>query len=165
MITLSIDGSTKATGIAIFQDTTLVKYDCIYAKDNDTIDRILKMANEIKNICIKYKVNQVCMEEVLPEDVKHNDKVYTSLKYLQAAVVFVLHSLGLRYEFKTASWWRSRCGIRTGRGIKREELKLASIAFVRDEYNIQVTDDIADAIGLGFAYVGAGPKPDCYDWS
>ena len=153
MNTLAIDGSTKATGIAVFRDKQLIYYDCLYETSTDTIKRILSMANRIKDICVKYSIEQIVMEDVLPEDVKHNDNTYTPLKYLQAAVVFVTHSLGVPVEFKTASWWRSRCGIKTGPGIKRNTLKAKSIETVRLMYDIDTTDDIADAICLGVAYI------------
>ena len=35
----------------------------------------------------------------------------------------------------------------------REKLKQADIDFVKKIYNIEVNDDIADAIGIGHSYV------------
>ena len=55
-------------------------------------------------------------------------------------------------EFFTASEWRKRCGIRTGRGITRDKVKAADIKFVKDTYNIDANDDICDAICIGYAY-------------
>ena len=55
-------------------------------------------------------------------------------------------------EYVYPGTWRKDCGIRTGRGIKREALKKADIQFVKDNYNIDVNDDIADAICIGHAY-------------
>ena len=166
MNTLAIDGSTKATGIAVFENKELKYYTCIYEKGNDTIGRILRMANAIKTVCGTYEIHQIVMEDVIPEDVKHNDNVYTALKYLQAAVVFVVYGLNIPIEFKTASWWRSRCGIRTGPGIKRDKLKEQSIEFVKIKYNKEVTDDIADAVCLGCAYLGIGSKTELqpFNW-
>ena len=51
------------------------------------------------------------------------------------------------------SSWRATCGIKVGGGIKREELKTEDIKFVERNYNISVNDDIADAIGIGHAYI------------
>ena len=59
-----------------------------------------------------------------------------------------------KIEYVYPSQWRSACGIKTGRGIKRESLKEKGIKFVKDTYNIDnINDDIADAIGIGHAYV------------
>jgi Asp/Glu/hydantoin racemase len=52
-----------------------------------------------------------------------------------------------------ASHWRAVCGIKTGKGIKREALKQASRNLVKQIYNADVNDDISDAICLGMAYL------------
>lgn len=153
MITLSIDGSTKSTGVAIFDQGKLKYYQCIKASDSNTYKRIKKMVRRIKELCQQYKPTDVIMEEILPQDVKHNNNTYKPLIYLQAAVVLEMDGLGLKVNLSTASHWRSICGIHTGRGIKRDELKSASIKLVKMIYNIQVNDDISDAICLGIAYV------------
>lgn len=153
MITLSIDGSTKSTGVAVFEQGKLKYYQCIKASDSNTNKRIKKMINRIKQICEQYKPTDIVMEQILPEDVKYSQNTYKPLIYLQAAVVLGLDELDKKICLYTASHWRSVCGIRVGRGIKREELKKASQRLVQMIYNIQVNDDISDAICLGIAYI------------
>jgi hypothetical protein len=51
------------------------------------------------------------------------------------------------------SEWRKVCGIKTGTGVRRESLKPLDIAFAKNTYGLDVNDDIADAIGIGHAYV------------
>lgn len=52
----------------------------------------------------------------------------------------------------TASSWRSRIGIHTGRGVKRQELKKLDISYVLENYGISANDDVCDAICLKDAY-------------
>lgn len=52
------------------------------------------------------------------------------------------------------SSWRSYCGIKIGKK-KRAELKQDSIDFVKDEFKIEVNDDVADAIGIGIGYINS----------
>ena len=75
--------------------------------------------------------------------------------WLQAAIAFTVHDNfpQIKIEYLYPSEWRSACGIRTGKGIKREELKLEDIRFVEEKFNIKVNDDEADAIGIGYAYI------------
>ena len=47
--------------------------------------------------------------------------------------------------------WRAKVGIKTGRGITRTSLKPMDIKFARDTFGIDVNDDIADAIGVGYS--------------
>ena len=162
-IIMAIDGSTKSTGIAIFNGENLVHYECISSTKTDTLARIKLMTSKIKELHQKYEVTEVIMEDVIPEDVHHNDNVYTSLKYLQAAVVLGLHDYGQSVNFYVSSEWRKKCGIRTGRGIKRETLKAADVAFVKSNYNIDVNDDIADAICIGWAYTHNTPLATAAD--
>ena len=72
--------------------------------------------------------------------------------YLQASIVLMFHQKKQKVEFYTASHWRKLCGIKTGGGIKRETLKKASIQLIKEKYNVDVNDDIADSICLGYAY-------------
>ena len=155
MKVLAIDASSKSTGVAIFQDTKLIHYECITSLKADSFQRIQIMKDRILKLYKKYKPTDIVMQDVLPQDVKHNQQVFKVLIYLQAAIV-----LGLSWECNvrhvqlyTASHWRSLCGIKTGRGIKRDTLKKASIQLIKKEYNINVNDDISDAICLGRAYV------------
>ena len=155
MKVLAIDASSKSTGIAIFQDEKLIHYQCIIAMDGDSFKRIIKMKNRILEIYKKYKPTNIIMEDVLPQDVKHNQTVYKVLIYLQAMIVLSLYqTYSLQnVQFYTASHWRRICGIKTGRGIKRQSLKKASMQLVKNQYGIKVNDDISDAICLGLAYV------------
>lgn len=150
---LSIDASTKSTGIAIFQQQKLIHYECITATASNSLKRIIKIIQRIKQLYIQYQPTNIIIEDVLPQDVKHNQNTFKALIYLQAAIVLELYKNGAAAaQFYTASHWRKVCGIKTGRGIKRQSLKQASQNLVQQIYNIQVNDDISDAICLGMAY-------------
>lgn len=153
MVTMAIDASSKSTGIAIFKDKDLIHYECITAGSTNPYKRIKKMVQEISNLYQKYQVTNVIMEDVIPEDVRHNQQVFKVLHYLQAAVVLMLNDYKQTVEFYVSSEWRKKCGIKTGRGITRDMVKQADIKFVKNKYNLDVNDDIADAIGIGYAYL------------
>ena len=85
------------------------------------------------------------------DDGLQNIKTHRALTWIQAAIAFLAHDIdkNIEFEYIYPSTWRKACGIHTGRGIKREVLKQKDIEFVKKEYNIEVNDDIADAIGIG----------------
>lgn len=164
MITMAIDGSSKSTGVAIFNDEQLVHYECVTASDKNPFDRIPKMVASIKNLYQTWNVEKVIMEDVLPEDVGHSQQTFKVLHYLQAMVVLTLHiNFKQEVEFFVASEWRKKCGIHTGRGIKRDTLKAADIKFVKEKYNIDANDDICDAICIGYAYTHKEEGPVIID--
>lgn len=159
MIILSLDLSTKSSGWAIFEGQELKKYGCITAGSSNLFKRIDKMISGLEVILQENDIDKVVIEDVFPEDVKHNQNVFNALKYLQGFVLHLLDNYKLtNIEFYTASQWRKRCGIKTGQGIKRESLKPKDIKFVKNQFNLNVNDDEADAICLGFAEVGGTIK-------
>ena len=66
---LSLDLSTKSSGIAIFDnDKKLIDYNCITASSTDLVKRIYKIINDLKLFCQKYdNIDTVVIEEVRPE--------------------------------------------------------------------------------------------------
>ena len=154
MITFSIDASTKSTGIAIFKQNKLIHYQCIQAHENKSFTRIWKMVERITQLYLQYEPTNIVMQDVLPQDVKNNQQVFKALIYLQAAIVLQLDRLGApEIDLVVASHWRAQCGIKTGKGIRRDQLKKASVRLIKQIYNIEVNDDISDAICIGIAYL------------
>lgn len=154
MIVLALDPSTRMTGFAVYKDQELVDHGYINAGSTDVFNRIHKMITGIEEILSKYTIDKAIIEEILPEDVKNNNKTFKALMYLQAFIADCLHTHKIEYIFYTASEWRKKCGIHIGRGIKRESLKPQDIKFVQSQFGIKVNDDEADAICIGFAAVG-----------
>ena len=189
MITIAIDGSTKSTGVAIFDDKELIKYECITSNNKNVLTRIKYMTDEIEKIYLSYKnidfqkdltkaiitdeeikpfEIQVIMEQIIPDNLKDvtwskNQATFKALFYLQAAIVLMFHHYNIDVEFYGASTWRSKCGIRQG-GLTRDTLKLKDKEFVQDTYSISVNDDIADAICIGHAKVNTKPEPQPFNW-
>lgn len=157
---LALDCSTKSTGYSIYNNKELVDYGCIVASSSNLFNRIDKMVEELEKIIHKYNFAHIYIESVYPEDVHNNQAVFDALKYLQGFILHLLNKYNLNHTFFTASEWRAKCGIQTGRGIKREILKSRDINFVKNQFNIIVNDDIADAICIGYAAVGGSPRLD-----
>lgn len=152
MKVLALDLSTKNTGWAVFEDKKLIDSGCIAATSTNVLNRIEKTTDELEIIFDRYIPDNIIVEEVLPEDVKHNQTVFKALMYMQASVALAFNKRGKKLEFYTASEWRKKCGIRTGRSVTRDIVKAADIKFVKDTYNIDANDDICDAICIGYAY-------------
>lgn len=164
MKVLALDLSTKSTGWAIFEGKELIDKGCVVATSPNVLNRISTIVEELKIIHNRYLPQKVIVEEVLPEDVGHNSSVFKALMYLQALVAVEFNKYGKTLEFYTASEWRRKCGIRTGRGIKREQLKATDVKFVKDNYNLEVNDDIADAVCIGHAYTNIPAEDDGFEF-
>lgn len=158
MYILALDASTKSSGIAVFNDTKLVHYDCLTASSTDVIKRIYKITDALQKVLEQYDISTIIMEEVRPETSNssttnlHTQRI---LMWLQANINFMIHDNfpKVKVEYVYPSEWRKQCGIRQGRGVHRNAQKELDIKFVKDYYCIDVNDDIADAIGIGHAHV------------
>lgn len=153
---LAIDASTKSTGIAVFDNDNLIKYQCYTSAKTNVIDRIYQMTSNIDNLLSEYNsIDTIVLEEVRPDQGEYNSKTLKALFWLQAAFAFLLHDKYpmIKIEYIYPTEWRSLCGIKTGKGLFRQELKQSDIQFVNKTYNItNINDDIADAICIGYAY-------------
>ena len=151
---LSLDISTHSTGWAIFEDGILKEYGCITSASTDLIKRIHIITNGVEEIFNKYKIDKIIVEEVRPEMGTQNIKTHRALLWCQASIAFLAHDKSkLELEYIYPSEWRKVCGIKTGSGVRRDALKPKDIAFVKEKFNLDVNDDIADAIGIGYAYI------------
>lgn len=155
---ISIDASTKSSGIAYYENGKLITYDCFTASSTDLVKRIYKMSNSLNDFMKDKKVDKIILEEVIPKGLKDeqqkNIQTMKALMYLQAQINFMVHDNypKVKIEYIYPSEWRAALGIKTGRGIQRESLKKADIEYVKNNFGIEVNDDIADAICIGYAY-------------
>jgi Holliday junction resolvasome RuvABC endonuclease subunit len=153
---MSIDASTKSSGWAILNEKKeLLDFGCVKASSTDLFKRIDKIAIEIKEIALKYNPEVIIMEEVQPTN--RSSATFKALIYLQAILMYTFHNINpkMKVHLILPNSWRRSCGIKTGRGIKRELLKPMDIEFANTKFNLQLTakdDDIADAIGIGYSY-------------
>ena len=152
---IALDMSTKSTGYAIYKHNKLVEYNYITATSNDLFNRIKVMLNAInkllkENLDIQY----VIMQQVRQEGFI-NVKTYKALMYLQGCMQMIIHEKfkHLQTDFLYPSSWRKICKIKQGRGVQRKQQKQLDIQWVKNNFNIEVNDDVADAIGLGYAYI------------
>ena len=165
MKVLSIDGSTKSTGFALFDGKELKAYKCVTASSNDLATRIKKMVFALDEILSKNKIDIIVLEEVRPEQGLQNIKTHKALMYLQGAFYLLIQERfkHIKIEYLYPNEWRSKCGIKTGAGVRRSSLKPLDIKFVKETYGLDVNDDIADAIGIGHAYIYENSEPEIVD--
>lgn len=170
MITIAIDASTKSTGIAIFKDKELVEKYNFVNNAQGVLKRIKFMTDKIEEVYKQYKSEQcqIVMEQVIPDNLNdakwtRNQNTFKALFYLQAAIVLMFDHYNLEVELVGASTWRKWCGIKQG-GANRETLKFRDVEFVKKNYNLEVNDDVADAICLGHGKINHIPEPQAFNW-
>lgn len=156
---LALDLSSKSSGWATEIDDKL-EYGCITSSSTDKNKRIIIMREGVIELIKKYNITKVIMEEVRPETYdKDEEELYSHLRnsqtaktlyWLQGVIAIAIYEYNKKIDidFIQPNSWRSKIGIKTGAGIKRDVLKQKDIEYVKNNFNLDVNDDEADAIGI-----------------
>jgi crossover junction endodeoxyribonuclease RuvC len=77
---------------------------------------------------------------------QNNYVTYQQLSQMQGVLMAYLFKINIPFQIVEPSAWRKTCGIK---GRKREEQKANTQLFVKEKFGIDVSEDEADAIGIG----------------
>ena len=152
MVICGIDSSTSSTGWGVidtkFNDNLrLIDYGAIKPnKKLETIDRIIYISRELRRILQDFKPELIVIEEM---NVTRNMKSVRTLAGLITEIEVMLRNRQALYVKMTPSEWRKKVGIKCKND--REMLKKASVDYVFEKYNENVSDDEADAICIAEA--------------
>ena len=140
MRVLGLDTSTTSTGYAIIDNGKLIDYGCIKPdKKLNTIEKIIYIEKEIKEIIKKKEIEYVAIEELA---MVRNGAVTKLLAGLLYHLVIEFTKKELLTVLVRPS--EARKGRITGKN--RQELKQNAINYIKGKYNVKVNDDEADAI-------------------
>lgn len=147
---LALDQSTKITGYAIFDNTTLIKYGTIEIGGSNVVQRLLKVREWVRNVNASWKPDLIVIEDIqMQSEEADGTKNVITFKIL-AMLIGVLQTFfeenGINYEMANISKWRQNEQIK---GKHRTDKKRSAMLRVEKCYNIKPTDDEADAILIG----------------
>ena len=145
MLTVAgIDASTTKTGVSIMRDGELIYYTLIdLHKEKDASKRIPKMMIEICGVLEQYYIDAVYMEKAFKMS---NTDTTIKLANLSGGVMLYCAQNNIEFHNPTPTEWRARVGLQQSNKIKREVLKAEAIKAVKNEYGIDVGDDVAESI-------------------
>lgn len=148
---MGIDGSSKKTGIALY-DGKLKEFmllDSSRVKEYD--DRFPVMVDNIKDQITRLNPDIVYLEDTWEKNQGFNNvATLKKLSYIVGAVRFICKEKNIPFNLIFPSEWRRIIGMETGK-LKRPELKQLAIDYVSTHYGAMVTDDVAEAICIAEA--------------
>ena len=158
---IALDQSTQLTGYAIFQDKDLIAHG-VFSPSGDYEHRIVKLRQWLLDKLEPLKPNvEVYFEDIQLQDLGGGSIGITTFKklaHVQGALIVTCIEEDVPYTIVPAATWRKTCGVK---GRVRSEYKPAAQAHVLEKYEIQATEDEADAICIG----EYGVKNFSLDWS
>lgn len=142
---LCYDQATSISGYSLFENGELIKYGLLKVdkSETNTLNRIKLMTDQIEKLTKKIKPDVVILENI---QFQRNIATFKSLAQLQGMIMHFLNKLDICYWYIEPSAWKAFCKIK---GRKRAEQKENTIKFVKEKYGIEVSEDEADAIGIG----------------
>ena len=140
---IAFDQATENFGLSIFDNNQLVFYS-LYTFSGTLAVRLVKITKFIRDIVLKYwQPDFIIFEDIQYE---HNILTFKILAELIGIVTELCEENNVEYQIVSPNVWRRYAGTA---GKTRKEEKILSVAKVKERYNINVTDDVAEAILIG----------------
>lgn len=140
---LAIDQGSREMGLALYEDDTLIAWRYAkFSKSLPSTERLYQIAGFIAELVAEWKPDSVTLEEI---QYQSNIDTYKRLAKLQGIIEVALFGLGIPSDRLMAATWRSMHKI----SGTREQVKSAAIKRVKLYHNLDVNDDVAEAILMG----------------
>lgn len=162
---LGLDQATHNTGYAIFNGKELIYAGTFQATAEDEIERDIEIRNWLIQLINNWQIDIVGLEDIQLQ--QFNDKMigvttYRTLARLQGILMAACHEQKITYVMCAPATWRAHCGVK---GRTRTDKKRSMQTKVKEWFDISVSDDVADAIGIG-KYISDNHKKnvEVFNW-
>ena len=160
---LALDAATSITGYSIYDDKVLVGYGTY--KTSSTLsatERINQVKNWLKAAIKEWQPDFIGLENIQLQKygMKATDvqvKTFQTLANLQGVLLDIIFEAGVEHDTVYPSEWRSYCGVNDG-DAHRDAKKKAAQAKVKIWYDMDCTEDEADAICIGKYFCNKAKK-------
>lgn len=147
---LSLDQATHITGYAVFDDDKLVKYGTFTTSFDDDIGRCSIIKEWLLSMIHNWHPDYIGLEGIQLQDESSGQKmgvtVFQTLARLQGILMETCYAQKIPYEVCPTNTWRHACGVK---GKSRTDKKRSMQMLVKQWYDVTISDDESDAIGIG----------------
>ena len=146
---IGLDQATHITGYSIFDNEELVYAGTFEATAEDEIARDVQIQNWLIQLIHNWKPDVIGLEGIQLQ--QFNDKMvgvttYQTLARLQGILMATCYNLKVDYMICPPATWRNHSGVK---GRSRADKKRSMQNKIKEWFDITVSDDVADAIGIG----------------
>ena len=140
---LSFDQSTKISAHSVFIDGKYIECGVIdLHKMKDTSERVRAMGVELCKTIEKYNPEKVVLEEVAQQS---NPMTLKLLARIQGVIIGFCAAHNIDTYIVEPSKWRATLKFKQGAGVKREELKVQAIEYIKEHYHLDLSEDECEA--------------------
>lgn len=146
---IGLDQATHITGYSIYDGKELIYAGTFEATAEDEIARDIEIKNWLWQLITQWRPDIIGLEGIQLQ--QFNNKMvgittYQTLARLQGILMAECYEAEVDYKIVPPSTWRSHCGVK---GRARTDRKRSMQQKVKEWFDITVSDDVADAIGIG----------------
>lgn len=163
---LALDQATHTTGYAVFDGKTLIKYGTFNVSGNDEIARDHKIKEWLISMIENWQPDYIGFEGIQLQTEGGQQRmgvtVFETLARLQGILMETAFAYDIPYKVVHTAVWRNHCGVK---GKTRPDKKKSMQLMVKKWFDINLSDDCSDAIGIG-KYVSetCSPKIEMFNW-
>ena len=161
---LALDQATHVTGWSIYDGQQLIRYGTFSTNQKDEIARINTVKNWLISMIENWKPDFVAIEGIQFQDESSGNKmgvtVFQGLARLQGVLMETCYAQKIDYTVCPTNTWRNHCGVK---GRYRADKKRSMQLIAKKWYDISLTDDEADAVGIG-KYAADLNKIEVVNW-
>lgn len=161
---LALDQATHTTGWSIFDGDKLVRYGTFTTNIKDETARINAIKNWMLSMISNWNPDCVAIEGIQFQEESSGQKmsvtVFQGLARLQGVLLESCFALKVDYIVCPTNTWRNHCQVK---GRYRADKKRSMQLIAKKLYDITVSDDEADAIGIG-KYAASLNKIEVTNW-
>ena len=164
---LALDQATKVTGYAIYDGEELVKYGTFETYKETQEDKFSDIRCWLINMINIWQPEFIGFEGIqLQDNLSGGQKMgvttFEALARLQGAIMVTCKEMGIPFEIYPTNTWRQGCGVK---GRARAEKKRSMQKLAKEWFDVTVTEDEADAIGIGRHTASQfGKTQKIYNW-
>lgn len=165
-ITLALDQATYVTGYSIYYNSELVKYGTFETHADSDVERYKMIKEWLISTIEEHTPSLVALEGIQLQDPDSDKKIgvttFQTLAELLGILKETCYEMGVRFEVCHTATWRQYCKVK---GRARADKKRSMQIRVKEWYDMSVTEDEADAVGIGrYAAQALNKKVEIVNW-
>ena len=142
---LALDQASYLTGWSVFDGGQLIRYGTFKIEIEDETKRFHEIKMWLISMIENWKPDLIGIEGIQYQQ-NFGVTTFQTLARLQGVLMELCCELSIPFKICPTNTWRSHCGVK---GTQRADRKRSMQLLVKKWFDISVTDDEADAIGIG----------------
>ena len=147
---LAIDQATSISGYSVFDNGDLVEYGTFESKGKDSVHRIADVKEWLRGMVKEWDPELVALEDIQLQSPGGSAAIgvqtFKILAHLQGVLMNCLNEMKIPFILCSPSSWRAHSSVK---GKTKSDKKRSMIQIVEKKFGAKVTNDEADAIGIG----------------